>query len=175
MPWADGGRPVPSEPRLVTVVEGNPAVSGRELNASSARNGAAAWCARSSSRPSPSMISRQARPVSGRPSTFAEASPVSEARMEEERSARLDSPYEGRIGLVRGSRAIRSAPGAGDGVVEGARERQHRRDGVLAVGGLADPKRQVIGGDRAEVAVVGLAALVAAVGRLELHVAEHVP
>jgi hypothetical protein len=30
--------PVPSDPRLVTVVDGNPAVSGRELKASSARN-----------------------------------------------------------------------------------------------------------------------------------------
>ena len=56
------------------------------------------------------MISRQARPVSGRPSTLPDASPVSEERMEEERSARLDSPYEGRIGLVLGSRAIRQLP-----------------------------------------------------------------
>src|SRR5215470_16526091 len=65
MPCAPGGRAVPSVPRLVTVVAGKPAVSGLELNASSARNGAAAWCARNSSQPSPSTMSRQARHVPG--------------------------------------------------------------------------------------------------------------
>src|SRR5689334_23831980 len=42
--------------------------------------------------------------------------------------------------------------------------------GVLAVGGLADPEREVVGRDRAQVAVISLTAFVAAVGRLDFQV-----
>src|SRR5579859_3126357 len=56
------------------------------------------------------------------------------------------------------------------GVGQLAREVKQMPHGVLAVGGLADPQREVIGRDRAQVSVVGLAVLVAAVSRLELEV-----
>src|SRR5438132_13762659 len=55
------------------------------------------------------------------------------------------------------------------GVGQLPRETQQLPHGILAVGGLADPQRKVIGRDRAQVAVISLAALVAAVRGLELH------
>ena len=54
-------------------------------------------------------------------------------------------------------------------------EAEQLPDGVLAVGGLADPQREVVGRDRAQVAVIGLTALVAAVGRLDFQVGKDVP
>jgi hypothetical protein len=82
------------EPRLVTVVDGNPAVMGRELRASSDRKGATAGWSRSSSQPRPSTMSRQARRASGRPRTFcpAGASGSSDASIDEDRSAREAVP-----------------------------------------------------------------------------------
>src|SRR3712207_1288925 len=48
-PWEPGGAPVPSEVRLVAVVDGTPAVAGTDPVRRPARNGAsAAWAASSS-------------------------------------------------------------------------------------------------------------------------------
>src|SRR5450755_1604354 len=55
------------------------------------------------------------------------------------------------------------AAGSRRRVREGGGEREHLADAILAVGRLAEPQRQVIGGDRAHVAMVGFAVLVAAV------------
>jgi hypothetical protein len=70
MPCWPGGRPVHSDERLVTVVDGNPAVIGRELRASSDRNGAAAGWSRSCSQPRPSTRRMQARCVGVKPKAF---------------------------------------------------------------------------------------------------------
>ncbi len=92
MPWVPGGRPVPSELRLVTVVAGNPAESACPDRASSARNGAAAGLARSSSQPMPSMTTRQARSAAARRRGLASPSMPSEASTEVARSASVLSP-----------------------------------------------------------------------------------
>jgi hypothetical protein len=93
MPCWPGGSPVPSELRLVTVVAGNPAVSGRPpFLTSSDRNGAAAGCWRSSSQPRPSTTSRQTRSAGARLSGLASPGTPSEASTEVARSARLHSP-----------------------------------------------------------------------------------
>src|SRR5215469_12317976 len=63
-----------------------------------------------------------------------------------------------------------SAAADGGGVGQLPREAQQLPHGVLAVGGLADPQREVVGRDCAQVPVIGVAVLVAAVGRLEFQV-----
>src|SRR3984893_6320176 len=67
-----------------------------------------------------------------------------------------------------------SATADGGGVGQLPREVQQLPHGVLAVGGLADPQREVIGRDRAEVTVISLAALVTAVRGLKLQVGKDV-
>src|SRR5208337_1561583 len=61
-----------------------------------------------------------------------------------------------------------SATADGGGVGQLAREVQQLPHGILAVGRRADPQREVIRRDRAEIAVISLAALVTAVRGLEL-------
>src|SRR5262249_36269818 len=61
------------------------------------------------------------------------------------------------------------------GVGQGPGKGEHLAHGLFAIGRLADPEREVVGGDRPDIAVIGLAALVPAVCRLEFHVGEYVP
>ena len=64
IPWCPGGVPVPSDVRLVAVLDGKPAVSG-PASGRLERNGASAAYRRSSRAPSPSTRSRPARAPAG--------------------------------------------------------------------------------------------------------------
>ena len=95
MPCWPGGSPVPIEPRLVTVVAGNPAVIGLELRASSDRKGAAAGMI-AQQFPAEPVHDQQAGARDGRQAEHvlrdSGDSGSSDARIDADRSARVAAP-----------------------------------------------------------------------------------
>src|SRR5690606_38571336 len=175
--------PVPSEHRLVTVVAGNPAVSVRDESTRLDRNGAASACAARSSAPRPSTRNRQVRSAGGMPSGLGPSRP-SDASSDRDRSGSDPAPYAGTRGPLVMPQILAvplpggigvSGGGAGGGFGERLGEGQDVGDRLGTVGRLADAQGQVVGGDGAGVAVVGLAVLVAAGGRLQVDVGDGTP
>src|SRR5215475_14124635 len=103
----------------------------------------------------PSTTSRHTRSASGSPSGLGSDRAPSEASTEPARSASVLSPYRGSVGSDVGRSATEAGgpsvvigppSGAAGGLGQRLGEREHLPHRVLAVRGLADPHRQVIGG-----------------------------
>src|SRR5580692_10272385 len=78
-----------------------------------------------------------------------------------------------RVAGSKTRRAGRSAALSRGGVRQRPHEAQQLPDSLLAVRVLAYPQREVVGGDRTQVPVIGFAVLVAAVRGLQFQVGQH--
>src|SRR5688500_16334403 len=177
MPCSPARMPVPSEVRLVAVVEGTPHTMS-SMPGRADKNGAHAAFSRSSDVPRPSMTITTNRGASGRPRPSVKPGTPSAPPTDGSSSSsvcRPIGPYDDALGSVGAIKREPSGVVGGGGRGQRAGEVEEPAYGLAAVGRRAQPKREVVAGEVAGVAVVGVALRVVAGRRLDVDARDSTP